>query len=208
MKRKTYLWFLILLMSIVSISTWAGSYTYDFSGVKDTKGSGLWYSNSACTSIAGCYTSTNKGTTKTSYYYKSGERFDFYAGTAYYFSVQQATATSYFLFGKSGAYIILPTYSGEKITNVTVQGSTGHSTNVSLNIKTADGSNDASTGSTWSSTGKSHSYDIKAAYQSSQLRLQVTNAYNAQITSITITTSGGCSVAPVIGSFFRTSQLT
>lgn len=185
---KTWLMLVCLLVGVGS--AWATVHTYDFSGVKENATSTLWFSNSELTNAATYISSaTGIGTTATTLYYKTGEAFTCAATNSNkcYFSTTNATASSYFMFGKSGAYITLPTFTGEKITNVTIQASSGHSTSVSVNIvNTSDVA--ASTTQTWSSQGKSHSYDILEARQSDQLRIKVTNAYNAQIRSVTITT--------------------
>lgn len=188
MKHKLFnlkAWLVMLVMAFVSTGAWAETYTYDFSGVK--KGSEtLWFSDAKLETSAGCYTSSNKGTTATKYYYKNGDEFTFYASTNYYFSVEKATDASYFMLGKTGAYVILPTYENEKITSIAIQGSTGHSTNVSVNIY--NGETPVSTPQTWSEKGKLHEYAIISDYQRKQLRVQVTNGYNTQFTSIVITT--------------------
>lgn len=192
---------LVMLLMMVGMGAWAKEYTYDFSGI--VSGSTTqWFSDPGLTKKAGCSTSTNAVTTATKYYYKTGEEFTFYAANAAYFSAETSTNSSYFFFGKSGSYILLPTYSGEKITKVSVEASSSHSTSVSVNIMTSDGTA-ASTAQTWSTTGKTHDYAINSSYQSSALRIQVTNKYNAQIKSVTITTveDAGGSADPVDASW-------
>ena len=192
MKQKsTFLKVFMTLMLLCGVcSAWGGTkkYTYDFSGVKNSDGSVTnWFSNSELTSAAGCIANINKVTTATDFYYSDGSKFTFSApdGGAY-FSVEKSTSSSYFMLGKEGAYIVLPKFSGEKITKVTLHSSSGCSKNVSLNIFA--GENAASTVQKWGTQNKDYSYDINSSYQSSSLQVQVTNAYNAQITSVIITT--------------------
>lgn len=148
----------------------AETYTYDFS------------SNSNWVTTSGGSTAVGVGSTNklNAFYYKNtGECFN--AGGKGYFN------SGYFLWGKSGAYIEVPTFDGEKITNITAHSSSGHSTSVNVNVFTSNGEI-ASTEITWATTSSDYSYDIKDEYQSSVLRLQVTNSKNSQLTKLTITT--------------------
>ena len=111
------------------------------------------------------------------FYYKNGDSFTA-SGSSYYFS------GTYFLLGKSGALVNLPTFTNYKITQIVIHSSTGHSTSVSVAI--VSGSNTVASGQTWSTKDKDYTYNIPAAYQSSALSVKVTNAYNTQFTSITL----------------------
>lgn len=178
---------LIILCSIGSGNVWGATYTYDFSTVASK-----WYTNSTHTTTAG----TGSGNNYTTIYYTDGTTWTA-SGTNHYFN------SGYYMLGKTGAALNLPTYSGEKITQVKLHGSGGHSTSVSVNIYTTGGTA-ASTAQTWSTTGKDHTYSIGSDYQSSALRVQVTNNYNTQFTQIVITTeaSGGggdCNAIDVTG---------
>ncbi len=184
--------FLLLGLLLSVGNAWGAEYTYDFSKVQDANSNGVWFSDNSLQTIADIVGSTKGKTETTTYYYQDGTPFIFYASTKYYFH-----ADGYFLYGKSGSYIQLPTFSGEKITQVKAQASSGHSTNVTVNILTNSG-NTASTSQKWGTKGQLHTYNISSNYQSSILRLQVTNAYNTQITSLTIVTEPTSSTTPTI----------
>ena len=145
------------------------TYTYDFS------------SNANWVTTEGG--STNVGTSSSNkladFYYKgSGDKFN--ANSAGYFN------DGYFLWGKSGKYIELPTYSGEKITKITATSSGSGSTSVQVGVY--NGANVVCAAVTWSSKNTDYSYDIPEEYQSSVLRLQIASKHNAQITKLVITT--------------------
>ena len=112
------------------------------------------------------------------YYSTTGDVFN--ANATGYFN------NNYFLWGKSGAYIELPIYQGEKITNVTAKSSSGHST--SVNVGVYSGNNVVVAAKTWSTNSSNYSYDIPEEYQTSTLRLQITNSKNSQIVQLVITT--------------------
>ena len=99
------------------------------------------------------------------------------------------------MLGKSGATLTMPTYANEKITSVKLYNSSGCSKNVKIAIYS--GTNVASSEQTWSTQSSSYTYSIGTSYQETTLKIQVTNAYNAQITGVEITTEstggGGCS---------------
>ncbi len=168
--KKFLLSIFLCLMAVVAVQAQTKTYTYDFSSNKN------WV-----TTVGG---STNVATGSSNklnafYYAETGEAFN--AGGSGYFN------SGYFLWGKSGAYIELPTFEGECITNVTAHSSSTHSTSVVVNVLTSEGKT-ASTSIKWATKNKDYSYDIAEEYQSSVLRLQVTSSHNSQITSLTITT--------------------
>lgn len=174
--------FLLSLFMVLAISliTKAETYTFDFS------------SNEKWTATIGSDKSVESGSDNklnAFYYTETGHCFN--AGGTGYFN------SGYFLWGKTGAYIELPTFQGEKITNITAHSSTGHSTNVTVNVYDTNGS-EASTGIKWSTKDKDYSYDIAEAFQKSVLRLQVTNKYNCQLTTLTITTKSADETVPTL----------
>ncbi len=176
----------LCMLTIGSGNAWGGQYTYNFADA--TK----WYTTSAKTTNV----STGNTNNYDSFYDTNGVAWTA-SGASRYFS------GTYFLLGKTDAYVVLPTYSGEKITSVVLHGSTGHSTNVSVNIYTTGGTA-ASSAQTWSTKNVDHTYNIGSDYQASTLRIQVTNNYNTQFTSVTINTEptgggGSCNAIDVTG---------
>ena len=183
--KKFLLSIFAVILAVFSVQAETKTYTYDFS--KNTN----WVTTKGgSTAVA-----TGSSNTLNDFYDKAtGDVFN--AGGKGYFP---STNAGYFLWGKSGAYIELPTYAGEKITNVTAKSSSGHSTSVTVGIYS--GSTSVVSAKTWSTNSSLYSYDIPAEYQSEVLRLQVTNAKNSQVVSITITTvttgEGGGEETPV-----------
>jgi hypothetical protein len=115
------------------------------------------------------------------FYYGNGDMFTA-SGNSHYFG---STNAPYFLLGKSGALLNLPTFDNYKITQITLHSSTGHSTSVKVAIVDE---NDATVAAeqTWSEKDEDYTYSIPAQYQTSALSVKVTNAYNTQFTSITL----------------------
>lgn len=166
--KKFLLSIFAVMLAVFSVQAETKTYTYDFS--KNTN----WVTTKGgSTAVA-----TGSGNKLNAFYDKAtGDVFN--AGGKGYFN------SGYFLWGKSGAYIELPTYSGEKITKVTAKSSSGVSANVTVGVY--NGTTSVVKAVKWAKS-TSYDYDIPDAYQSSVLRLQVANSYNAQIVSITITT--------------------
>ena len=149
------------------------TYTYDFSN------SSVWVTTAGGTTNV-AIGSSNK---LSDFYHKdSGDKFN--AGSKGYFN-----ESGYFLWGKSGAYIELPTFLGEKITNITATSSNYGSTSVKVGVYSA--STVVCSAVTWSTKNTDFSYDIPEAYQSSVLRLQINSSHNAQITKLVVTTISG-----------------
>lgn len=161
---------LTLLLTLGVTSAWGETYEYDFSQTT------VWYTTSSKT------TNVSNAEDLSKFYDKNGVEWQVSSNPD-----RARFNSGYFILGKSGAYITLPTFSGEKITSVVITASGGHSTSVSVNIMTNSGTA-ASTNQTWSTTGETHTYEISSSYQSSSLRIQVTNAYRTQFTKVTINT--------------------
>lgn len=148
----------------------ANSHTYNFAGANN------FYTDSNLTNHPSSGSSSNVETI----YYSDGKTF-VASGASRYFS---SASSGYFMLGKSGAQINLPTFSGYKITQVKIHSSSGHSTKVAVSI--VSGSNTASAEQTWSAQNADYTYNIASDYQNAELSIKVTNAYNSQFTSITI----------------------
>ena len=161
---------LTLLLTLGVTSAWGETYEYDFSQTT------VWYTTSSKT------TNVSNAEDLSKFYDKNGVEWQVSSNPD-----RARFNSGYFILGKSGAYITLPTFSGEKITSVVITASGGHSTSVSVNIMT-NSETAASTNQTWSTTGETHTYEISSSYQSSSLRIQVTNAYRTQFTKVTINT--------------------
>ena len=185
MKKLLLMKTMLLLCALIvgSSSVWADSYTYDFS-----KGANGFYSDSELTT----HPSSGSSNKISSFYASDGKLFTASATNIYF-----SSASSGYLFVTSGVTLTLPTYSGEKITNITLYNSGSCSTSVKVSV--VSGSNTASAQQTWSSTNSDYSYDIAEAYQSTTLGIAVSNK-NAQITKIIITTesTAGTTAAPSI----------
>lgn len=179
----------VLAIGLITINAWGTTYTYYLnSAASGTGGANVnyWYTNSACTTH--CQTSSDYKISSTTIYYKysteAATAFTIAAADAAYFMTGATTAL---LIGKSGSTMTLPTYSGEKITNVTIATSSGCSGKVTFNIysgSTAAGGDDKT-----GAASKSFSFDIGSSYQSDALKIKVNNANNLQISTITITTA-------------------
>ena len=145
------------------------TYTYNFAGAEN------FYTDAALTTHPSSGSGNNVGTI----YYGDGSTF-VASGTNRYFS---SASSGYFMLGKTGAQISLPTFDGYKITQVIVHTSGSVSGNVQVSI--VSGSHTVSEAQKWA-TNSDFTYDIDADYQTSALSLNVTNNYNSQFTSITL----------------------
>ncbi len=143
------------------------TYTYNFAGANN------FYTDAALTT----HPSSGNGNNVETIYYNDGSAF-VASGTNRYFS---SASSGYFMLGKTGAQISLPTFEGYKITQVIVHTSGSVSTNVQVSIVSGD--NTASAAQKWA-TNSDFTYDIAADYQTSALSLNVTNNYNSQFTSV------------------------
>ena len=160
-----------ILLTVGVGDVWGSTYTYDFSSNSN------WYTTSAKT------TNVPYSSNYATFYDKNKTAWSG-TGTNYKF------ISGYYFLGKTDAYLVMPTYSGEKIDSVKLHGSGGHSLKVTVNIYTnAATPTAASTAQTWSTAGQDHLYRIGDSYKNSTLRIQVTNDYNTQFTSLTIYTS-------------------
>ena len=143
------------------------TYTYNFAGANN------FYTDAALTT----HPSAGSGNSVGTIYYGDGSTF-VASGTNRYFS---SASSGYFMLGKTGAQISLPTFEGYKITQVIVHTSGSVSTNVQVSI--VSGSHTVSAAQKWA-TNSDFTYYIDADYQTSALSLNVTNNYNSQFTSI------------------------
>ncbi|MBR5958054.1 MAG: Ig-like domain-containing protein [Salinivirgaceae bacterium] len=171
---------LSLALLIGAGTSYATVYEYDF-GKTTTD---YWTVDNNGTAIS-TGTSSNPTNSATGYYYMqdgyNGHHFTG-NGDSYYFN-----SGGYFMLGKNTATLTLPTYANEKIINVTIKASSSVSAKVTVNIYSE--TNAASTNLTWTTKGADYSYDIAESYQTTELKIQVTNANNAQITKVTVTTA-------------------
>lgn len=164
---------LLLALVVGSGNLWAGTYTYDIG----SNGANGFYTNSELTTHPG----TGNSKKISSFYASDGKLFTASATNIYF-----SAASSGYLFVTGGVTLTLPTYSGEKITNITLYNSGSCSTSVSVSI--VSGSSTASSSKTWSTQSSNYSYDITSTYQSTTLGIAVASGKNAQITKMVITT--------------------
>ena len=192
-----YICAFVLLMGM-SVSAWGTkTYTYDLkSAASSTLGCDVtyWYSESGCTTHCKTISSgSNKistGSAATIYYKDASIAATAFtvcsAGDSKYVGFVSYSTYCYLFIGQNGAYITLPTYSGEKITNVTITRGQGGGASTTANIYS--GTNAASTELTLASSESDYSFDISSTYQTSSLKFQVTSAANTSIYKIVITT--------------------
>ena len=167
---------IVLALILGSLHVWGATYTYDF-----TTANNFYTTQGGSTHPA--TGSSNKFSNGDSFYAADGAQFTVLYDNKVYFS------TGYILIGNQSPVFQLPTYSGEKITQVKFWNSSGCSTSVKVTIKA--GSSTASAEQTWSTQNSTYTYPIGASYQASTLKLNIVSA-NAQITKIEITTSSEC----------------
>ncbi len=100
------------------------------------------------------------------------------AADAYYFNSQ-----GYLMLGKSGSYLTLPTVDFA-VGTIVVGGRSGASANTVMNIYV----DDTAVSTACTSSQEDHTYVIDSNYQTvgTTYTFKITNAYNAQITSITL----------------------
>lgn len=175
--RKLHSLGLILCaLMIGSLQVWGATYTYDFTTANNfytTKGGSTHPATG----------SDNKFSNGDSFYAADGAQFTVLYDNKVHFN------TGYIMVGNQSPVFQLPTYSGEKITQVKFWNSSGCSTKVRVTIKS--GSSTASAEQIWSTQNSTYTYSIGASYQASTLKLNVVSA-NAQITKIQITTTSDC----------------
>ena len=165
--KKILLTLFCCLMAFVNIQAEEKTYTYEFK-------SAYW-----STSTGGDIPTGNDNKLSDFYYRNSGEKFN--TNNTGYFS------TNYFLWGKSGAYIELPTFAGEEITEIIATASTNCSEKVKIGVFDKD-SIKVVNEILWAKNDTIYSYEIPEFHRTSTLRLQITNANNAQITQLIIKT--------------------
>ncbi|MBO4611945.1 MAG: chitobiase/beta-hexosaminidase C-terminal domain-containing protein [Bacteroidaceae bacterium] len=125
---------------------------------------------------------TTSGTTARTQYTNSStnQKVYLYAANAYYYYSDK----SCLLIGKSGSYIELPSFT-KKVTKIDVTYSSGTSENVNVNIYV--GSTAVSTAQK-AKKSSTNSHSIGSSYQAAGnvYKIQMTNAYNAQISSVKV----------------------
>lgn len=195
---------LVMLFTLGVGEMWgAKTYTYNmtYAGGSASAGSNVsyWYSNSGCTTNCKIESgSNNRFTSAITIYYEdatlSSTAFTVTpAGTSAYATFKLNSTACYFFLGKQNATLTLPTYSGEKITNVTITRGAGGSNSATVNI--FSGTNAASTEQTFASAGTAYSFDITSTYQRDALTIKLTGEYNTSFNQIVITTeSANCTV--------------
>ena len=174
---------LCILVGGVSSAWGEKTYTYTLSS-----GANSFYTDSNLET----HPSSGSSNAITSFYASDGKQFTCSQASVYF-----SAASSGYLFLTKGAKLTLPTYSGEKITKVSLSNSSGCSTSVQVSI--VSGSNTASSSQTWTTQSSTYNYNVGSGYQSSTLGISVANK-NAQITQIVITTesTAGTTDAPSI----------
>ena len=163
--KKFLLSLFCLLMAFANIQAEEKTHTYEFKSAN--------WSTSTGEVLTG---SDNK---LSDFYYKDGGK-KFNANYTGYFS------TNYFLWGKTGAYIELPTFTGEEITEIIATASSTCSEKVTIGVFD-NNNNKVVEAVTWKKSTE-FPYNIPENYRSATLRLQITNDNNAQIAKLVIKT--------------------
>ena len=184
------------ILAIGSTNAWATkTYTYNMTYAGGTGAAGsdvsYWYTNVGCTTNCKIENGTNnRFTSATTIYYKDASLPSIAftvtpAGTSTYATFKLNSKACYFFLGKQNATFTLPTYSGEKITNVTITRGAGGSNSATVNIYS--GTNAASTQKTFATAGSDYSFDITSTYQSDALTIKLDGDYNTSFNQIVIT---------------------
>lgn len=173
---------LLCALLVGSLQVWGATYTYDFTTVNN-----FYTTQGGSTHPA--TGSGNKFSNGDSFYASDGAQFTVLYNDKVYFN------TGYIMVGNQSPVFQLPTYAGEKITQVKFWNSSGCSTSVKVTIKS--GSSTASAEQTWSTQSSTYTYSIGDRYQASTLKLNVVSK-NAQITKIEITTTSDCAKSVTI----------
>ena len=208
---KTYTLFHSLKLTLVLLTlsltlgvgnVWGATYTFDCHSSTSGNGGAMtyWYSDAECNTHVCKYYSTSNPTThynrwSSAYtmYYKdatitSAKTFVMCATNSNYAYFANG---AYLIFGKTNSYLTLPTFSNEKITNIAVTTNSSVAGDVQLNVYS--GSNTASTQrTTTGSKVEVLSFDITNTYQNDELKIQIGNNKNIQLTQIVITTAPSC----------------
>ena len=196
---------MMLAIGMLAVNAWGTTYTFDLHS--NTSGNGgevtYWYSDAGCNTHVRKYYNTSNPTT---HYNRlsSGSPYTMYYKDATITSAKTFVVCSsaadkyayfhnngYLIFGQTNSYLTLPTFSGEKITNVTVTTSSTVAGGANINVYSDD--NPASTTqTTTSNTSEDLSFDITSTYQNDALKIVVENAKNFQLIQIVITTATAC----------------
>lgn len=195
------------LLVIGCMQVWGTTYTFDLSSNTAGQGGAMtyWYSDAGCNTHVCKYYSTSNPTTHynrwdspQTMYYKdatitTAKTFVVSSSASSIYAYFQNANPSYLVFGKQNSYLTLPTFSGEKITNVTVTTSSTVAGSAEINVYSGD--NEASeTQTTTSNSSTDLSFDITSTYQNDELKIVVENDKNFQLTQIVITTVTGYAV--------------
>ena len=190
---KTALCTSILLLSLGVSNALGGTYTYYLNSAAGTTGGSnvnYWYTDDNCTTH--CQTSNSYTISTSTIYYKysteAATSFTLAAANSAYFTNLNNSTTAALLIGKTNSTMTLPTYSGEKITNVTITTSSGTSENVTFSVYSSTNRADGTNADKTAVKSTAFSFDIASTYQTTNLIVKVTNNYNLQISQITITT--------------------
>ena len=131
------------------------------------------------------FPTSTKGTTATAYTI-DGYSFTFYgtSGNGYKWN---APTEKYLINGKSGAYILTPAISGKTLKNISFTTSSGNSSSVVLNIKSANGNTDFFNNTSAVGVGTSKSWTLTGTpTANTSYRLQVMSAHNIQLTKLSL----------------------
>ena len=128
------------------------------------------------------------GETTTKTYTIGGYEWTFSPSSGAKFSWYENSGANYILWGKQGAYILMPCMSGKKLTKVTLLTGTSASTAVKVGVYAADGSAAVAGGEEilLSAQNAEFSYTLTGTEIDTQYQLRVCNDRNAQFQKLTL----------------------
>lgn len=129
---------------------------------------------------------SNKGTTLTAYTI-AGYSFSFCASTGYYWPHADLNDQKYLLIGKADSYILFPAIEGQKLTNVKFRTGANASPNVIADIYSADGETSIYGNTNKLANGTTYEWSLTGTTNNTSYQFRITNAYNAQLTSLELT---------------------
>lgn len=129
----------------------------------------------------------NTGEINETTYTIAGYEFTFKATYACYWPHADLNDQKYLLIGKSKSYILFPAIEGQKLTNVKFTTGANESANVIADIYSADGETAIYGNTDKLAKGATYDWPLTGTSNNTSYQFRITNAYNAQLTSLELT---------------------
>ena len=129
----------------------------------------------------------NTGEINETTYTIAGYEFTFKATYACYWPHADLNDQKYLLIGKSKSYILFPAIEGQKLTNVKFTTGANASANVIADIYSADGETAIYGNTDKLAKGATYDWPLTGTSNNTSYQFRITNAYNAQLTSLDLT---------------------